>query len=84
MLGCHEKRNEKDYYRKCRAMNQQEIEKLYHLPISELRKTCCDDDEMFATVLSLGINMGIRIGGNQRDLSINRMFKGYNEVSIEN
>ena len=64
-------------------MTQQEIEKLYHLPFPLLAEAC-QGKETLAETITLAINMGIKLGKEQTHLAYNRMFKGYNEVSIEN
>ena len=64
-------------------MTKEEIEKLYHLPFPLLAEAC-KDKETLAKTISLAINMGIKLGREQTHLAYNRMFRGYNEVSIEN
>lgn len=57
---------------------------IMHTPLPKLFEACGGDFELFTTVLSLAINLGIRIGQTQVLESYNKMFKNYNEVSIRN
>ena len=64
-------------------MNKEEISELLNLPFSELAEVC-KDPEILAKVISIAINMGIRLGQAETRLAYNRIFLGYDKVSIEN
>jgi len=63
----------------------QRIDKsIMHTPLPKLFEVCQGDFEIFTTVLSLAINIGIRLGSNQAHRYYNQMFRDYKEVSIRN
>ena len=64
-------------------MTKDKIAELIHLPFSELFKAC-RNPETLATVISLCYQQGIRIGEERILKDYNRMFRGYNKVSIKN
>jgi len=65
------------------AMTKQEIEKIMQMPLSELTEVC-KNAETLATLISLAVNIGIRIGQEKAHNHYNRMFRGYNEILISN
>jgi len=64
-------------------MTEQEIAKLMNVPFEELAVFCHDPDKL-STVISLAINISIRLGSNQAHRYYNQMFRDYKEVSIRN
>jgi len=66
-----------------RYMNETEITKILRLSFPELVKLC-RNPEGLAKVISLCINMGIKLGRDETHRYYKQMFRGYDKVSIEN
>ena len=64
-------------------MTYVEISKIMQIPVSELAKIASQPEEL-VLMLSVALNKGIKIGSERILRSYNQMFKGYNEISINN
>ena len=65
------------------SLSEEEISKILHWPIGELR-LACRDPQTLSTVISLAIQMGINVGRQQTLRQYNEMFTGYNRQTLEN
>lgn len=64
-------------------MTPEEISKLMQMPFSELVKVC-RDPETLAYVISLAVNMGLKLGREQAHNHYNRMFRSQTKLTVEN
>ena len=64
-------------------MTKEEIERLLHLPITQLAIECGNLDTL-TRVLSIIYNQGLSTGREKTHRYYHQMFTGYNAVSIKN
>lgn len=64
-------------------MNEEEITQIMQMPMLKLSELAQSQDTL-ARILSIAIQLGIGIGGQQTHQWYRQMFAGYNEISICN
>ncbi len=64
-------------------MTEQQLEKMIGIPIEKIRAYATDPDYLLI-MLNAIYNAGILAGHHQADEAYNKMFRGYDETSINN
>ena len=64
-------------------MTEQDIKDILHIPFKRLAELC-QDTEILIAVINTTYQQGINLGQRKTHKEYNELFKGYNEISINN